>query len=153
VFGDPEVCRYWSRPALQDHAAAAELQQEIAQGFAARTLFQWGIAERSGADVIGTVTLASLSREHGRAEVGYAVARRVWGQGYAGEALAELIAFAFRSLGLRRLEADVDPRNTRSVRVLERLRFRHQVSRLIGRVLTSSFPAPVDPTAAGAPGH
>jgi RimJ/RimL family protein N-acetyltransferase len=128
VFGDPEVCRYWSRPALPDHAAAVALQTEIAELFAARTLFQWGVAERATGDVVGTATLASLTPEHGRAEVGYALARAVWGRGYAREALGALVAFAFAEapvgLGLRRLEADVDPRNPRSARVLERAGFR-----------------------------
>lgn len=126
VFGDPEVCRYWSRPPLRDLAAAEALQREIADLFAARALFQWGVAERETGSVVGTATLASLSPEHGRAEVGYALARRVWGRGYAVEALAALVAFAFDTLGLRRLEADVEPRNVRSVRVLERLQFRRE---------------------------
>ena len=43
IFGDPAVCRYWSRPALPNLDAATELQAEIARHFAARTLFQWGI--------------------------------------------------------------------------------------------------------------
>lgn len=126
VFGDPEVCRYWSRPAMRDVTAAAELQREVARHFAARTLFQWGIVERAGGDVIGTATLAWLSAEHGRAGIGYAFARSVWGRGYATEAVAALVAFAFDSLGMRRLEADVDPRNDRSIRVLERLGFRRE---------------------------
>jgi ribosomal-protein-alanine N-acetyltransferase len=39
------------------------------------------------------------------------------------EALAVLIDYAFRSLKLRRLEADVDPANASSLRVLERMGF------------------------------
>ena len=38
-------------------------------------------------------------------------------------AVALLAGFAFDVLGLRRLEADVDPRNTASLRLLERLGF------------------------------
>ncbi|MGZ5443472.1 MAG: GNAT family N-acetyltransferase [Thermoanaerobaculia bacterium] len=34
--------------------------------------------------------------------------------------------FAFQTLGLHRLEADVDPRNTASIRCLERLGFRRE---------------------------
>jgi RimJ/RimL family protein N-acetyltransferase len=40
--------------------------------------------------------------------------------------LTILLDYAFRALGLRRLEADVDPRNSGSMRVLERLGFRHE---------------------------
>ena len=126
VFGDPAVCRYWSRPPLADIAAAAALQREIALRFAERSLFQWGIAERATDAVVGTGTLASLSAEHRRAEVGFALARAAWGRGYLAEALPALLAFAFGALALHRVEADVDPRNARSIRVLERAGFRRE---------------------------
>lgn len=123
IFGDPAVCRYWSRPALPDLHAAAELQGEIARHFAARTLFQWGIAEQTTGAIVGTCTLAALSSEHRRAEVGFALGQAVWGRGYIAEALPTLLGFAFAVLDLHRLEADVDPRNARSIRALERVGF------------------------------
>lgn len=126
IFGDAAVCRYWSRPALADIAAAAALQAEIEHHFANRTLFQWGIAEREIDTVIGTCTLADLSAEHRRASLGYALARTAWGRGYVAEALPALLDFAFGTLDLHRLEADVDPRNARSIRALERLGFRRE---------------------------
>ena len=42
------------------------------------------------------------------------------------EALATLLDFAFGTLKLRRLEADVDPRNENSLRILGRLGFRRE---------------------------
>jgi ribosomal-protein-alanine N-acetyltransferase len=123
IFGDPQVCRYWSRPALEDGAAAAALLEGIGRGFSDRTLFQWGIAERAEDRVVGTCTLASISAEHRRAEIGYALRRDAWGRGYAVEALSALLDFAFGPLGLHRVEADVDPRNAGSIRVLERAGF------------------------------
>ncbi|MEQ1832836.1 MAG: GNAT family protein, partial [Candidatus Eisenbacteria bacterium] len=49
--------------------------------------------------------------------------RRHWGQGSLHEALTAVVGDAFGPLGLRRLEADIDPRNMASVRALERLGF------------------------------
>ena len=126
VFGDPAVCRYWSHPALPDLAAAAALQRDIARHFADRSLFQWGIADRGTDAVVGTCTLAALSPEHRRAEVGFALARAAWGKGYLAETLPALLAFAFGALALHRVEADVDPRNARSIRALERAGFRRE---------------------------
>lgn len=123
VFGDPAVCRYLSRPALRDRAAAEALHHEIVSCFAARSLFQWGIAERRTNVVVGTCTLAALSPEHRRAEVGFALARAMWGRGYITETLPALLGFAFETLDLRRLEADVDPRNQHSIRALARVGF------------------------------
>jgi len=126
IFGDPEVCRFWSRPALQDLAAAEALHHEIVSCFAARSLFQWGLAERGTDAVVGTCTLAALSSEHRRADVGFALARAAWGRGYIAEALPALLGFAFQTLDLHRLEADVDPRNQRSIRALERVGFERE---------------------------
>ncbi|HKG93293.1 MAG TPA: GNAT family N-acetyltransferase [Gemmatimonadaceae bacterium] len=126
IFGDADVCRYWSHPPLADLAAASRLLAEIHAYFAARTLFQWGIARRDGGGVIGTCTLASIDAAHRRAELGFALRRDCWGRGYIAEALPALLAFAFETLGLHRLEADVDPRNEASVRVVERLGFRRE---------------------------
>ena len=123
VFGDPEVCRYWSRPALTSIGDATALLEEIDRFFAERSLFQWGIAQRESNTVVGTCTLSSLTPAHRRAEVGFALARSVWRRGYMAEALPSLVRFGFETLGLHRLEADVDPRNASSIRVLERAGF------------------------------
>lgn len=126
VFGDPEVMRYGSRPALADRAAAAAYLAGIHEGFADRSLFQWGIERRADGAVIGTVTLFSLSAQNRRAELGYMLGRAHWGQGLAREAVDAVIdhAFAPDGLGLARLEADIDPRNAASAKLLERLGFR-----------------------------
>jgi [ribosomal protein S5]-alanine N-acetyltransferase len=58
-----------------------------------------------------------------RAELGYCLRSPFWRRGYMGEALAALIDYAFATLKLRRLEADVDPGNAGSVRLLERMGF------------------------------
>jgi RimJ/RimL family protein N-acetyltransferase len=61
-----------------------------------------------------------------RAEIGYCLHSAHWKQGYMGEALAALIEYAFSVLQLRRLEADVDPANASSLRILERMGFRRE---------------------------
>jgi [ribosomal protein S5]-alanine N-acetyltransferase len=126
VFSDPEVARYWSAPPMTERAAAEALLAEIHACFARRDLFQWGIALRSSDEVIGTCTLAHVTAPHRRAEIGFALARAHWGQGLCGEALRRVLAFAFDDLALHRIEADVDPRNARSIASLERLGFRRE---------------------------
>lgn len=124
IFGDAEVVRYWSRPPVADLAAASALLDEFQEGFFRRRAFQWGIAQ--GKDLIGTCVLTGLSFPHRRAEIGFVLRRDRWGQGLASEALGVLFAFCFGTLALHRLEADVDPDNERSLRLLERLGFRRE---------------------------
>jgi RimJ/RimL family protein N-acetyltransferase len=42
------------------------------------------------------------------------------------EALSALLDYAFGPMQLRRLEADIDPRNARSMRLVDRLGFRQE---------------------------
>jgi RimJ/RimL family protein N-acetyltransferase len=126
IFGDPEVMRYWSSAPLPDLAAALALVGDIRRHFEARTLFQWGIARREDDRVIGTCTLFRLDSAHRRGELGFALGREHWRRGLATEAVARVIRFAFELLDLHRIEADVDPRNQASLRVLEKQGFRRE---------------------------
>ena len=126
IFSDPQVMRYWSTVPLPNREAAAELQREIAEGNESEKMFKWGVALRDSGSVIGTATLFNLNLDNGRAELGYAMGRAYWGKGYMNEALKALVSHAFEVMGLRRLEADVDPRNAASIRTLERLGFQRE---------------------------
>ena len=126
VFSHPQVMRYWSTGPLPNRAAAAEMQREIAAGNLNSTMLKWGLALRESNTVIGTTTLFNLNLDNGRAELGYAMGREHWGKGYMNEALQALLSHAFEVMNLRRLEADVDPRNTPSIRTLERLGFQRE---------------------------
>jgi RimJ/RimL family protein N-acetyltransferase len=126
IFSDPEVMRYWSSPPLEDIGEASKLLAHIQDGFRRRVLFQWGVARRADDRVIGTCTLFHPDLDNRRAELGYALAREHWGRGLMQEALRALLGYAFGDLRLHRLEADVDPRNASSIRMLERLGFRQE---------------------------
>jgi RimJ/RimL family protein N-acetyltransferase len=126
VYSDPEVVRYWSHTAWPHRDEASIYLEAIESGFQAGNLFQWGIALRGDNRVVGTVTLYGIDHAQGRAEVGFALAREHWGHRYAQEALTVLFGHAFETLSLRRIEADVDPRNLPSLRTLENLGFRRE---------------------------
>jgi len=126
VFSDPRVMRYWSSGPLANREAAVQLQREIAAGNKNESMLKWGIALRESNTLIGTTTLFNLNLDNGRAEIGYAMASAYWGNGYMNEALQGLLSHAFDVMNLRRLEADVDPRNAASIRTLERLGFQRE---------------------------
>ena len=126
IFSDPQVMRYWSVTPLANREAAADMQREIAEGNLKDSAWKWGLALSDSNKLIGTCTLFNLNLSNGRAEIGYAMGRSYWGNGYMNEALKALVKHAFDVVQLRRLEADVDPRNTASIRTLERLGFQRE---------------------------
>jgi len=126
LFGDPEVMLYWSRSPMTDRSEAVDLVRSIHDLFRQQSLFQWAIEETCSGRVVGTTTLASVDAANRRAEIGFALARDRWGQGLADEAVRLALGFAFSDLDLMRIEADVDPRNARSLARLERLGFERE---------------------------
>ena len=111
---------------MEEMTDAQNLLADVRAKFRRKTYYQWGVARREDDRVIGTCTLFHLDLDNRRAEIGYALGREHWGKGYMAEALGALLTFAFQGLGLRRLEADVDPGNAGSIKTLERLGFQKE---------------------------
>ncbi len=60
------------------------------------------------------------------AYLGYSIAQRWNGHGFATEAVGQALEYAFGEAGLHRVQAAVMPRNTGSIRVLEKNGFREE---------------------------
>ena len=121
IFSDPESMRYWAGEPYTERAQADDyLARRIAPS---ETGLMWAITLPEADTLLGTACVHNIDRANGHAELGYVLARTHWGKGLALEAGEQLIQHAFETLELRRLEAEVDPRNERSCRLLERLGF------------------------------
>ena len=123
IHSDPEVMRYWSHVPWTALRQAHEKIAQIAEQRATLPLMVWAIADRASDRLMGTTALFSINTDQARAEIGYNLARQWHGQGLASEALQAVFTHAFQTLQLRRIEADVDPRNGPSRRLLERFGF------------------------------
>lgn len=71
--------------------------------------------------LIGSIGLSGIDRQHNHAEIGYWIGQPYWNQGYASEAASALVGFAFRILRLNRVFAYHFERNVASERVLEKV--------------------------------
>ena len=126
IFSHPEVMRYWSYPPWTHRAQAEQWLINVQEGYRTRNDIQLGIERRSDHTLLGTCTLFQFHVASRRAEIGYALGRPYWGFGYMHLALQALLQYAFETLNLNRLEADIDPRNQASAKTLERLGFQKE---------------------------
>ncbi len=109
ILSDAAAMQFWSTPPHQDEA---ETHDWVAAMMA--------ISPGSGEDfvieqdgrVIGKLGLFQFP------EIGFILHRDTWGRGYAREALTPVLDRAFSVHGLACVEADVDPRNEASLRLL-----------------------------------
>jgi RimJ/RimL family protein N-acetyltransferase len=115
--------RYWSYPAWTDRSQAQQWLLNVQENYRTGDALQLGIERNADHILIGTCTIFQFHVASRRAEIGYVLGRPYWGSGYMQEALQALLRYAFETLNLNRLEADIDPRNLASASVLERLGF------------------------------
>jgi ribosomal-protein-alanine N-acetyltransferase len=71
--------------------------------------------------IIGQINLSQIFRKgFQNAYLGYQLFAGFTGNGYMTEAVAQMLSFAFRDLALHRVEANVQPTNLPSIKVLVR---------------------------------
>jgi len=83
---------------------------------------RWAVLETSSGEIIGS---CGFARPHGTEEIelGYLLARKYWGKGFATEAAEACLQFGFNKLNFREIIAITDLENTASQKVLEKIGF------------------------------
>ena len=126
LFSDPRVMRYWSRGPMTERQEAVDYANTLIADFSTRSALRWIVADPESDQLMGTCALYDLNPQHARAGLGYALMPECWGKGLAREAATLALCYGFLELGLHRIEADTEPNNARSNRVLEALDFRRE---------------------------
>lgn len=126
---DPEVLRYrMSSPAtieqVRENLGRIEAQR-VEEPL--RTRYELAIVTREEACLIGWLPLIlSGMPDTNDAEIGWTLARSVWGRGFATEAARATLAFAFETLRLHRVWAYCQPENVASSRIMEKIGMRRE---------------------------
>ena len=122
THSDPRAMRYWSGTVWKnDERGRAMVARD--QDPSLNDHFRLGIELAETGQLLGTCTLFQINDQCGRAELGYMLGSFAWGQGYMREALLAFLSHAFTEMNLTRIEADTDPRNEPSLRLLANLGF------------------------------
>ena len=110
-------------------AAGQRLELELDQrAWAAGTAFAFAVlAMDEGDRIIGRVALSNVVRGPWQnATLGYWIDHRAGRRGHASRAVRLVLEYAFEHAGLHRVQPAIIPRNTASLRVAEKVGFRHE---------------------------
>src|SRR5690554_3070306 len=123
IFSDPEVMRYWNTAAWTEIKDSLGFINESNDSMQRQESLVLGVHLKATGELAGKCMLFSYDKESKRAEIGFGLGRSSWGKGYIREAGEALIQYGFNTLGLRRIEAEIDPDNQSSAKALEKLGF------------------------------
>lgn len=119
ILTDPEVCRFEPSGVFPRERALAE-----AAKLADDKRF-FAVVLKENNKLIGKLYFEDKDY-YGAYEIGYTFNRSYWGKGYALEAVCGMFRFAFEKMNVRRIIAEADIKNTRSIRLLERAGMRKE---------------------------
>jgi ribosomal-protein-alanine N-acetyltransferase len=117
------MLRYLDRDPIKSIEEAKQWIKMIDNGIDNDEYIAWGITLKNETKLIGTITFWNIQKEHYRAEIGYALHPDQQGRGIMHEAMSTVLNFGFRNMKLHSVEANVNPANGASIKLLERNNF------------------------------
>ena len=120
---DSRVMEFLDTPLLATLEEAAEFVTKIKKAFTNNEGITWVISLHENPELIGTIGFWRIIKEHHRAEIGYMLIPEWQGKGIMQEALQEVMEYGFKVLNLHSVEANINPANQASLRLMERNQF------------------------------
>jgi len=120
---DAAVMAYIDRPLAQTPADVVKLIRVIDDFLNKGEGITWGIYLKEQPQLIGTIGLWRIEKEHYRAEIGYLLHPGLQRRGIMQEALLKVLEYGFSVMGLHSVAANVNPDNQASIGLLEKIGF------------------------------
>lgn len=120
ILQEEGVLRYFPNPTPPALEKAAKVISDQLEQWQRYGYAWWAVTLKSDHTFIGWCGLQFLP-ETNETEVGYLLGKPWWGKGYATEAAATSLQYAFTQLNMKQIIALVHPENKASIRVIEKL--------------------------------
>lgn len=121
---NPIIMQYIDRPIPQSVDDILVLIEKMKKMKENGEGISWGIFTKENPEQkIGNIGFFRIMHEHYRAEVGYMLALEEHQKGIMFEAIQKVIEYGFSSMNLHSIEANINPENTASRKLLEKAGF------------------------------
>lgn len=126
IRSDPEAMKYFGKHPFKTAAEATGFIYSVINAFQNKEGIRWGITLKPSDKLIGSAGIWRIDRKHFRGEIGYELLPAFWNNGIMSEALTEIVKFGFEKMNLHSIEANTDPQNISSTKLLEKIGFKKE---------------------------
>ncbi|KXZ23640.1 acetyltransferase [Bacillus nakamurai] len=122
-FSNSDVTRYYGQELFESIEQAEKLAELFKHQFNEKRGIRWGIGRKDAEGIIGTVGFHAWVPKHRRAQAGYEIHPEYWRNGYAFEAVSNVLSYGFEVMKLCRIGAVVFLDNAPSHKLLTKMGF------------------------------
>ena len=126
IRSNDDVMRFMDVSRHNSISDSEKLIQLVEESYNKEDGINWAIIEKHSNSFVGYFGFFRIIPEHCRAEIGYTLKPEYWGKGYMYETINCMVRFGFENMKLHSIEANVNPLNERSKKVLERIGFKKE---------------------------
>ena len=124
IYSSEPVCRYYDISPFTTRDQAEKHINRWLKFYESGHQIRFAI--KISEKVIGTCGLYLINSNHKRACLGYDLLPDYWGKGYASEAVDAIIKHTQKLYNLQRIQAEIMPENTSSIKLLENMGFQKE---------------------------
>lgn len=123
---DCEAAKFMSWTAHDSADVSRKVLEDWIESYERADSYHWGIVPKELGEPIGSIGAISWNEDIKMCEIGYCIGRKWWRKGYTSEALAAVIKFFFKEVGVNRIEARHDPQNPNSGKVMAKCGMKYE---------------------------
>lgn len=126
-MSDEKVTEFLRWPTHNDISISERVVKEWVEEYEKNNAFyQWAIVLKEIDEPIGTISVVGMNERVDMVHIGYCIGSKWWGNGYMSEAFARIIPFMFNEVEAQRIEAQHDPNNPASGKVMEKCGLKYE---------------------------
>lgn len=117
---DDEVTKFLRWPTHQDVSVTERVIANWVANYEKPDHYQWAIELKEISQPIGSIAVVDMNERTHTVHIGYCIGSKWWHRGYTSEAFSTIIPFLFDEVKAQRIEAQHDPHNPKSGKVMEK---------------------------------
>lgn len=115
--------KFLDRDPATSYDEIREMMSRLQAGIDANESISWGMYVKGESELAGNIGFWRVKPEHHRAEIGYSLRKEYWRKGLMSEAMDACLYYGFEQMKLHSVEANVNPNNVASIKLLEKFNF------------------------------
>ena len=123
---DSKVTEFLRWPTATDIREAEQVLNEWVRGYKNLDFYQWAIVLKELGEPIGSISVVGKNEQLDMVHIGYCIGSKWWHKGITTEAFHAIIPFFFEEGGVNRIEAQHDPNNPNSGKVMQKCGLRYE---------------------------